>query len=248
LNLVGFSLRPGYGMAVDDWRVAETWRAVQGKLVHGAPQCRAEVWILWRRIAGGLRAGQQQTLADPLIRMVRQLHKRVQGGAAKKGGDVDLTSHEASEIWRLLGCLEYLPLRSKLELGDMLAELLGKRKIAPIRGGVLWALGRIGARSPVYGLLSDVAPQERVGKWLHAVLRAEGSDQVDQFALMQMARKTGDRYRDIDDALRQEVVERLEELGAPASVRELVAVGGQLDQEQQQQVFGEALPRGLRIV
>ena len=29
LNLLGFALRPGYGFAVDDWRVAQTWRAGQ---------------------------------------------------------------------------------------------------------------------------------------------------------------------------------------------------------------------------
>ncbi len=26
LNLLGYSLRPGYGVALDDWRVAETWK------------------------------------------------------------------------------------------------------------------------------------------------------------------------------------------------------------------------------
>ena len=34
LNLLGYALRPGYGLAVDDWRVAETWRNVHGKLAH----------------------------------------------------------------------------------------------------------------------------------------------------------------------------------------------------------------------
>ena len=38
LNLVGFSLRPGYGLAVDDWRVAETWRHVRGKLAHAGAE------------------------------------------------------------------------------------------------------------------------------------------------------------------------------------------------------------------
>ena len=59
LNLLGFSLRPGYGLALDDWRVAETWKTLNGKLVHGVPNCRAEWWILWRRIGGGLIGGQQ---------------------------------------------------------------------------------------------------------------------------------------------------------------------------------------------
>ena len=53
LNLLGYALRPGYGLAVDDWRVSETWRLVQGKLVHGSPACLNQSWILWRRIGGG---------------------------------------------------------------------------------------------------------------------------------------------------------------------------------------------------
>ena len=75
LNLLGFALRPGYGLAVDDWRVAETWRIVQGKLVHPTAACRVEGWILWRRIAGGLAAGQQQALAEPLLGPIRGLHR-----------------------------------------------------------------------------------------------------------------------------------------------------------------------------
>ena len=54
LNLLGFSLRPGYGLALDDWRVSETLRVLRGKLVHAASMCRMEWWILLRRIAGGM--------------------------------------------------------------------------------------------------------------------------------------------------------------------------------------------------
>ena len=54
LNLLGYALRPGYGLAVDDWRVAETWKRLGGKVVHNSPASRAELSILWRRVAGGL--------------------------------------------------------------------------------------------------------------------------------------------------------------------------------------------------
>ena len=32
LNLIGYCLRPGYGVAVDDWRVASVWKALHFKL------------------------------------------------------------------------------------------------------------------------------------------------------------------------------------------------------------------------
>ena len=41
LNLLGFALRPGYGLAVDDWRVAETWRLVQGNRPCTRPSAAA---------------------------------------------------------------------------------------------------------------------------------------------------------------------------------------------------------------
>ena len=77
LSLLGFSLRPGFGMAVDDWRMAQTRRLLSG-LIHNNPTCRAEWWILWRRVAGGLPSGQQRSLAQPLIADVRSLHRAVQ--------------------------------------------------------------------------------------------------------------------------------------------------------------------------
>ena len=246
LNFVGFSLRPGYGLAVDDWRVAETWRIVQGKLAHGSPDCRTEAWILWRRIAGGLRATQQQALADPLLGMVRKLHKRIKNPQAKQAG-IDLTSHEAAEIWRLLGSLEHLPLGAKIELGDIMCDIIPKRKLAPIRSGVIWALARIGARQPVYGLLNDVAPREKAEQWIETLVDFQDDEQTLPFALMQLARKTEDRYRDIDAALRERVLDRLKDLNASQSILQIVSDGGALDDEQQQQVFGDSLPHGLRL-
>ncbi len=82
LNLVGYALRPGYGFAVDDWRVAETWRTVRNRLAHSASQ--AESLILWRRVAGGLSRGQQLTIAEPLLAAVRALHRRYTGGKAAR--------------------------------------------------------------------------------------------------------------------------------------------------------------------
>lgn len=246
LNLAGFSLRPGYGLAVDDWRVAETWRLVQGKLAHGAPNCRTEAWIMWRRLAGGLKPNQQQALADPLLGMVRQLHKRMKNPKAKQSS-IDLTSHEAAEIWRLLGSLEHLPLRSKIELGTIMSDLFSRKKLKPVRSGILWALARIGTRQPVYGLLNDVVPREKVEQWLEALLAFHEEDQVLPFALMQLARKTNDRYRDITDELREQTLAALRDLGAAPATLQIVEEGGALDAEQQQQVFGDTLPHGLRI-
>ncbi len=246
LNLIGFTLRPGYGMAVDDWRVNETFRTVQGNIQHAGTACQAEGWILWRRIAGGLTAGQQAALADPLIAAVRALHRQVIGGKHGRA-DFDVTSNQAAEAWRMLGALELLRPDTKLELGQLITDLLPRRRLATIRGAVVWALGRIGARQPSYGPLNRVVPPEEAETWLKQLMSTGGTEPEDHLAAMQLARRTDDRYRDISDKLRDKVLGWLEINSAPDHFRHLVAEADRLSDEETDLVFGESLPKGLRI-
>lgn len=247
LNLVGFALRPGYGLAVDDWRVAETWRRLQGKLIHPAPMCRTEWWILWRRIAGGLTAGQQQALADPLLAPLRAWYHQTTTGRGK-GGEFASGTHEAGEVWRFLGSLELLPTSTKLELGQMLVDLMGRKKVDAVRPAMLWALGRIGARQPVYGPLNTVVPPETAAAWLQKVLQVAPADPNAGLAVMLLARRTDDRYRDLPEAQRRAAAHWLRNQQCPAHFLELVEQGGRLADEEQGLVFGESLPKGLRIL
>ena len=100
LNLVGFSLRPGFGVSLDDWRVAEVWRTTRGKLLHAKGNGRAETLVLWRRIAGGLTDGQQQAVAAPHIQALTATHRRMTSG---RGAGAVLTVPESVEVWRLVG-------------------------------------------------------------------------------------------------------------------------------------------------
>jgi hypothetical protein len=246
LNLLGYCLRPGYGLAVDDWRVAETWKTVQGKLAFGAASSRTESLILWRRIAGGLSGGQQRALAEPLLATVRTLHKRQTSGKGK-GADPTFSPHETLEVLRLLGSLELLAGEVKIELGGLLLDLVPKRKLESIRPAICWALGRLGAREPSYGPLNTVVPPDAASVWIEKLLDFETPDAMTQFAIVNLARKTGDRFRDIDDGLRGRVLDWLDRRGAGEHARLLVAAGGQLDVDEQGRVFGESLPKGLRV-
>jgi molecular chaperone DnaK (HSP70) len=246
LNLLGFALRPGYGLAVDDWRVAETWRVVQGKLVHPTAACRVEGWILWRRIGGGLAAGQQQALAEPLLGPMRGLCRLAVEGKGR-GGDFGFSPHETAEMWRLLGSLELLPVALKIELGDMLLDLLPKRKMESVRPAMVWAVGRIGARVPLVGPLNTVVPAETAAAWVRRLMENFAGDPVGPLAVMQLARHTGDRYRDIPEKLRAAALGWLARESAPAHFVELVRAGGRLDREEQGLVFGESVPKGLRL-
>ena len=242
LNLLGFSLRPGYGFALDDFRVGETWKLLQNKLVHNSSLCRPEWWILWRRLAGGLSSGQQQSLVVPLIGQIKQLDKLT---ASKSGG---ISLHEAAELCRAAGAFELLSISVKTELGTAAVKLLRKGTVPGLRSALLWMLGRLGARRPACGPLNLTVDVDRVKEWLETVMNLEGEDPIDSFTVMQLARKTDDRYRDLDDETRHAVLKWMDRVQSPKSLRRLVREAGTLDSEQQSLVFGESLPTGLRIL
>lgn len=254
LNLVGFCLRPGYGLAVDDWRVAQTWRLNSQKVQHPKNElCRAEWWILWRRIAGGLSPGQQLTLAEPLIAAMKSRLRPAGPIGQAKTSPFQYGPHESAEVWRLLGSLELLRLSVKAELGQAILDLLPREKTPAAANAALFALGRLGSRVAVYGPLNALVAAEIVEEWIGRLLAMPGiageggSKPQMHFTLVQLARRTHDRYRDISEALRQQVVEFLLTHSAPPHFVELVREGGQLQEEEQKLTFGEALPRGLRI-
>lgn len=247
LNLAGYCLRPGFGMAADDWRVEETWKILKGRLVHGGAACLAEWRILCRRIAGGLSAGRQIQLASPVLSLIRQKHRQVVSGRGK-AADYASSSHEAAEIWRMLGSLELLEQSTRAELGGIIVDLLPRPVAQPILPALIWALGRLGARVPVYGPLNLVLPTLVIRPWiLHLLQACDLSDSGVQLALMQLCRRTDDRYRDIDPGLRQQVLTALTGAGARPHLLQLVREGGTLEGDEAGLVFGEALPRGLKL-
>jgi hypothetical protein len=70
---------------------------------------------------------------------------------------------------------------------------------------------------------------------------------MEQLAVAQIARRTGDRYRDIADGSRRRALDWLAAQHAPSHYLTLVRDGGQWAGEEQDLVVGESLPRGLRL-
>ena len=87
----------------------------------------------------------------------RQKHTRPHGAA-----------HGAwDDMLRLAASLERVPLAHKVEVGRWLLERLTHGGEKP---GAWWALGRVGARAPLYGSAHQVVPPEVAGEWLAALL------------------------------------------------------------------------------
>lgn len=244
LNLFGFALRPGYGLALDDWRVEESWKRLRSRMYHPGPGTLAEWWILWRRIAGGLASGQQQALANPVVTRLREeLRKTKQGRSPGRSGH----SQEQIEAWRMLGSLERLPVAMKQEIGQLALDRWQSSPDDPQAAALCWVIGRIGARQPFYGPLNTVVSQDAAQQWLTQFLQSGPVTSERILAVMQLARKTGDRYRDLPDAGRQQALKWLYKHDAPEEQIALVEQGGELARETSALVFGESLPVGLRV-
>ncbi|MCK5804961.1 MAG: molecular chaperone DnaK, partial [Lentisphaeria bacterium] len=156
-----------------------------------------------------------------------------------------LPMYQSSEAWRLLGSLEFLDIPVKVQLGKWLCDLLPKRKYEKVRRPMIWALGRLGQRVPLHGPLNTVVPVEAAAAWIETLFPWDEADSP--LAVMQLARRTEDRHRDISVSLRDEVVRWLSASRAAEHLLELVRNGGRLASDEQDRVFGEALPKGLSL-
>jgi hypothetical protein len=244
LQLTGFCLRPGLGAPLDSWRTRQMWRVFNENLAFEKSEAnRLAWWILWRRIAGGLSKGQQEQIYDrlaqlflPGVRQKKLLHK------------FKPSSQEVAEMWRTLANLERLPVAHKIKLGDELARRLESKKG---RSEVIhyWALGRIGARVPLYGPLDAVVPPQRAEAWLAALLAQEWPEpEKIGFAAAQLGRRTGDRARDIDEEARRHLVHRLRSVAGMERTARLVEEVVALEAVEERVALGDTLPAGLRLI
>ncbi len=224
VRLVGWCLRPGFGVVGDAGRMRETWALFGEGLQNPRDKAtKAEWWIMWRRIAAGLDATQQAAV-------YAEARKEIQPGRTKG----------LAEVLRLIAALERLPAEQKEEAGGLVLERAEKLR-------AWWSLGRIGSRAPFRGERRDVVPVPVAEAWLRRVLEldwatAEGAS----FAAVMLARRTGDA-RDVDARLRAEVVARLEAAKASPRWIDLVETAGDLSAGDAKRVFGDALPAGLRL-
>ena len=94
LNLAGFCVRPGFGSALDEWRVSELRKVYAAGLAFPREvQNQVEWLVLWQRVGAGFSAGQQRELAQ---RVSGQL-----GLGQRK--PARLNPQIEREAWRLLG-------------------------------------------------------------------------------------------------------------------------------------------------
>ena len=246
LNLAGYCLRPGYGDALDPWRIEQLWAMFDaGVQHHKDSQVCAEWWTLWRRVAGGLSVEQQLRLLDDFA-------FNLQADAAQRGSrPVTLVGGSDDDMLRLGASLERIPGAYKAEVGAWLLKRLDKasKKGEAADTNTLWALARVGARQPFHGSAHEVVDSATVAEWLQVLLALDWKKtEPAAFAATHLARMTGDRSRDIADELRATILARLKAVGAPPLWHAMVSEVTQLDEAATKRMLGEALPPGLKLI
>jgi molecular chaperone DnaK (HSP70) len=240
LNLCGFLLRPGFGRDTDAWRIEQLWRLLAaGPRFPKAVQCRVEWWNMWKRVAGGLTRLQQLELYNQVAPWLVPRLK------AKRRDKTAVGPQEIREYWQLLGGCERLAAGTKAELGNLLVPPITRGKATDAE---IWTLGRLGARVPFAGPLNCVTDRATVERWVAALLAAEWPrPEATMLALVQLARCTGDRERDLDAALRQQLAERLRTRPHGARAARLVTEAVPLERQERARMLDESLPVGLAL-
>lgn len=242
-RFVGYGLRPGFGYPLDDWRCEQTFTLLTENVnFHGETSVWNEFWILWRRIASGLTPEQQQALWRTLE---PHLARRVPPNALKNAPRAKGIQPEGlDEMVRTAAALEHLEPGQKATLGNWLAARLAETPSGPWA----WALGRAGARAPIYGSGHRTVDPEQAAQWLEFLLSRDlRTIDGGAFAAVQLARLTGDRTRDLDATLRERTVTALRTAKSPDRWLRLVTEVVQLDTEDEARALGDTLPLGLKL-
>jgi molecular chaperone DnaK (HSP70) len=235
LNLVGLCVRPGFGSALDEWRVSELRRIYAAGLAFPREtQNQVEWLVLWQRVSAGFSAGQQRELAQ---RVSGQL-----GIGQRKAPRVNAQIDR--ESWRLLASLERLDAGQRVRLGD---ELIGRINREPRNTSWLWAIGRFGARQPLYGPLNGVVSTAVAERWIGTLLQLKELTADAASAISQIGARTDDAARDVPESIAAAAAARLSAAGWVSAAEKLTAVVATSSAEAGR-VFGETLPEGLSLV
>lgn len=239
LNGLGFCLRPGFGLPLDEWRVLQLEKLLESWLQFPRDDAvKVQFYVLWRRVAAGLRRSIQE-------KVWAQIHPHFLPGRKhiKTRNKGNPGREDGKEMLRAAVSLERLEVSEKVALGEtLLRSYSGQRED-------LWLLARLGARRPLDpGALSQVIPSTQVEPLLEAILSSgwEAAGFAPQ-ALVNIAQHTGDPNRDLAPATFERVERALQKQGVEAVY--LARLRGEVSRtaEEAAALYGDSLPLGLRL-
>lgn len=239
LNGLGFCLRPGFGMPLDEWRVLQLEKLLDSWLQFPREdKVKAQFYILWRRVAAGLRKSLQVRVWDQIhphfLAGRKHIKTRNKGNPGKEDG---------KEMLRAAVSLERIDVEEKLRLAEtILGNFSGLRE-------ELWLLARLLARNPLDpGARTTVIPPDEMARLIPEILSGPWKNhKFGLEALVNMSQKCGDSERELTSETFDSVQQALQSAGATEKL--LARLRGELSrtQEEAAALYGDSLPLGLRL-
>ena len=245
-NLSGWVLRPGFGHPQDPHFVEQLWKALhappKGQSGIRQPEGGPELWILLRRIAGGLVAGKQIQVMERLKPFLIP---------SKSKALFKPTQAELMEMWRCAASLERVGQGFRQSLADTLHRKI-IQKPQEASGWQIWCLGRLGARFPTHGTITAILPRESAEEWIKSLLPISPSSETEGrnlgLALIQMGLVTYQPQLDIAEATRSLIHEKIKELNCPEwMIGMLHGKEAQNSRQIAEANLGESIPLGLNL-
>jgi hypothetical protein len=131
-----------------------------------------------------------------------------------------------------------------LKIGD---EVMRRLRRDRDNTSLLWSIGRLGARTPIYGSLTSVVTASEAGRWLEELIANE-KDSAELFAaIVQIGGLTGDPLRDLDERIVDAARQRLRNAGVDRDAAQPLYDVVTATFADTSRAFGESLPNGLRL-
>lgn len=236
-RLLGFCLRPGFGMPGDAERLERLWPLFAERIRYRQVERNwRQFWIAWRRVAGGLDADRQvemRELFDPHLAPLDKKRKKLKG----------FKPLALDEMLALASQLERVPSRRRAELGNWLIERTWVDRDPRLWQYVSW----LGARFSAYGPAECCVDSSIVCRWLNQLMQEKWQEVTTAAqCAFSLARVTGDQ-REVSEALRSAVAKQLMLVRAPLEWIRAVQEHVPVDTAGGAEWFGESLPVGLAL-
>lgn len=239
LNGLGFCLRPGFGLPLDEWRVLQLEKLLESWLQFPREDAvKVQFYILWRRVAAGLRKSLQNRVWEQIhphyLPGRKHIKTRNKGNPGKEDG---------KEMLRAAVSLERLDIEEKVGLAQtLLKSFAGQRED-------LWLMARLLARNPLDRKASKfVIPGELAGALIEPVLESPWSkSDFGVQAVVNMAQRTDEDERNLDSALFSRIEHAVQNSGAAPLVLARLRGEAVRTQEEAAALYGDSLPLGLSL-
>lgn len=227
--LAGWLLRPGYGYPGDESRIREAWKAWEMGLAFPKDAAnRMQWWIFWRRIAAGLSSDEQTEI----------FRRATTAKSAAPAG-------ERSEINRLFGALERVPVLLKEEAAESLVREACSS--GSNDASIPWAIGRLAARIPFYAGIDAVIPPSNVERWISRLLESQTLLSSFKRALLLMARSTSERSLNVNSDIIALLTKKLRPLNLSNEELSSLTTPAEFVEDEIRFWSGDQLPSGIRV-